>query len=258
MATRALPILRVVALAYEDLWRVLRTMPTLIACALLIVLAAQVLEEVFPLRVVYGAVSGHFLGIAIGAFQSFCLTPILIAMHRFIVLEEMPAGYAVDPTQPSFIAFFSWLIALSLMSASVFAVPEVLTAFGISAKGALGPMLMVAIVVTIVILRLAILFPAIAVGARGATAAHALADSKGHVLAIFLIFLLTLLPMVSLAVAVTLLLGRDAMVPGSTLDVIGLVLGGIIHTIVIILAVAVASRLFQAVGERLRISGSAR
>src|SRR5664279_2265360 len=195
MVTKALPILRAVALAYEDLRRVLRAMPMLIACVLLIVLAAKVLEEVFPSRIIYGAISGHFLEFAIGLAQSFCLTPILIAMHRFVVLEEVPAGYTVDPSQPSFIAFFSWLIALSLMSASVFAVPEVLTAFGISAKGALGPMLMVAIVVTIVILRLAILFPAIAAGARGATAAHALADSKGHVLAIFLIFLLTLLPM---------------------------------------------------------------
>jgi hypothetical protein len=251
MATRALPILRAVTLAYEDLWRVWRAMPMLIACALLIALAAQVLEEVFPLRVIYGAISGHFLGIAIGALQSFCLTPILIAMHRFIVLEEVPAGYAVDPTQPSFIAFFSWLIALSLMSASVFAVPELLTAFAISAKAALGPMLMVAIVMTIVTLRLAILFPAIAVGARGATAAHALADSKGHVLSIFLVFLLTLLPMVALAVAVTLTLGRGAMVRGSTLDVVGMALGSSIHTVVLILVVAVASRLFQAIGERL-------
>lgn len=251
MATRAFPVLRAVALAYEDLWRVLRAMPTLIACALLIVLTAKVLEELFPLRVIYGAVSGHFLGLAIGVAQSFCLTPILIAMHRFIVIEEVPAGYAVDPTQPSFIAFFIWLIALSLMSASVFVVPEFLAVFGVSAAGALGPMLMVAIVVTIVILRLAILFPAIAVGARGATAAHALADSKGHVLSIFLTFLLTLLPTVALAVAVTLLLGRGAMVPSSPLFVIGLVLGGIIHTVVIIVVVAVASRLFQTIGERL-------
>src|SRR5476651_2691804 len=50
MATRALPVLRAVTLAYEDLWRVLRAMPTLIACLLLIVLAAKVLEEVFPSR----------------------------------------------------------------------------------------------------------------------------------------------------------------------------------------------------------------
>ena len=251
MATRAFPILRAVALAYEDLWRVLRAMPTLVLYVLLIVLAAKVLEELFPLRVVYGAVSGHFLGIAIGALQSFCLTPILIAMHRFIVIEEVPADYAVDPTQPSFIAFFSWLIALSLMSTSVFVVPELLAAFGVSAAGALGPMLMMAIVVTIVILRLAILFPAIAIGARGATAAHALADSKGHVLSIFLVFLLTLLPTVAVAVAVTLLLGRGAMASGSPLFVIGLVLGSIIHAVVIILAVAVASRLFQTIGERL-------
>jgi hypothetical protein len=253
--TRSLPILRAAALAYEDVWRLLHALRTLVLCALLIVLAVKVLEDVVPMRAWNGPVLGHFLSFAIGAGQSFCLTPIMIAAHRFIILEEVAPGYVVDPSQPSFIAFFSWLVALSLFSAAVFAVPELLTAFGFSARSAVGPAFMVAALVTIVSLRLAILFPAIATGARGATAANALADSKGHVLSIFLIFLLTLLPMLALAVGVTLLIGRGQMIPGTPAAMFGLVLGSMIQTTVLFLCVAVASRIFQGVGSRLLRQG---
>jgi hypothetical protein len=249
MATRTLPILRAVALTYEDVWRVLQALLTL--CALLIILAANVLDDIIPLRVMNGAVLGHFADFAIGAAQSFCLTPIMIAVHRLIILDEVAPGYIVDPSQPSFIAFFSWLVALSLFGAAVFSVQELLTAISFTVSAAMGPTLKVAIVVTIVSIRLTILFPAIATGARGATAANALADSKGHVLTIFLIFLLALLPMVALAVGVTLLLGRGEMVHGSLLALIGLVASTVIHTTVLTLCVAIASRIFQAIGSRL-------
>src|SRR5439155_2114286 len=51
------------------------------------------------------------------------------------------------------------------------------------------------IVVAIVAMRLTILFPAIAVDARGATVANALADTKGHMFEILLVFVLALLPL---------------------------------------------------------------
>jgi hypothetical protein len=251
MADRPLPILRSVILAYEDVWRVLFALRTLVVYALLIILAVKVLEDFVPMRVWSGPLLGNFLGFVLGAAQSFCLTPILIAIHRFIILDEGTPAYAVDPGQPSFIAFFSWLVVLSLLSALVFSVQEVLTAVGVAATSALGPTLMVAIVVTIVSLRLTILFPAIAVGAPGATAGNALADSKGHVLTIFLIFLLALLPIVALALGVTFLLGRGVMITGSPVAILNLVVASAINTAVIALCVAIASRLFQAFGNRL-------
>jgi hypothetical protein len=258
MASQALPILRGVALAYEGLWRVLRVLRMLLLYALLIILAFKVMEDVVPSRTMNGALTGIVLSFAISAAQSFCLTPIMIAVHRFIILDEVTTAYGVDPSQPSFIAFFSWLVALSLFSALVLSVEQLLTAFGFSASTAVGPTLMVAIVVTIISLRLTILFPAIAVGASDATAGNALADSKGHVFSIFLIFLLVMLPMAALAIGVTLLLGRDVMSHGTLVALIGLLVGSAIQTIVVTLCVAIASRIFQAIGSRLRISGSAR
>jgi hypothetical protein len=255
MATKTLPILPGVVLAYDDLRRVLRAMRTLMIYALLIILALKVLEEIVPARTMSGALSGNVISFAIGAAQSFCLTPIIIAVHRFIILDEVTTSYAVDPSQPRFIALFSWLVALSILSMLVFGLQEFLTALGVSTGAAIGPGLMVAIIVTIVSLRLTILFPAIAVGARGATAGNALEDSKGHVISIFLIFLLALLRMAALAIGVTLLLGRGEMVHGSTLSVIGLVAGGFIQTASITLCVAIASRIFQRIGSRLRVAG---
>ncbi len=250
MATTALPVLRGVTLAYDDVRRVLRAMRTLMVYALLIILAFKVLEGIVPLRMMNGLL-GHVLSFAIGAAQSFCLAPIMIAVHRFIILDEVTPAYGVDPSVPSFIAFFSWLVALSLLSDLVFSLQEFLTAIGFSVGTAVGPTLMVAIVVTIVSLRLTILFPAIAVGARGATAGHALADSKGHVLSMFAIFLLALLPMLTIAIGVTLLLGRGIMSRGTLVALLGLLADSVIHATVLTLCVAIASRIFQAIGSRL-------
>jgi DMSO/TMAO reductase YedYZ heme-binding membrane subunit len=118
--------------------------------------------------------------------------------------------------------------------------------------------MMVTIVVVILLLRLTILFPAIAVGARGATAGDALADSKGHVFSIFLIFTLALLPLTAISLGVTSLLGRDMMSRGTPVALIGLALDSVIHVTSLVLCVAIASRIFQAIGNRLRISGPAR
>jgi hypothetical protein len=42
----------------------------------------------------------------LGAVESFCLMPIIIAFHRFIILDEVAPGYVVDPGHPGFMAFF--------------------------------------------------------------------------------------------------------------------------------------------------------
>jgi hypothetical protein len=99
--------------------------------------------------------------------------------------------------------------------------------------------------------RLTILFPAIAVDAAGATAANAYADSKGNVWRIFLIFLLTILPLVALALGLYFLGLISTAKDVSPLRIAGQVLSAVIGVPAYALFVAVASRLFQALGERL-------
>ena len=74
----------------------------------------------------------------LGAVESFCLTPIIIAFHRFIILDEVAPGYVVDPGHPGFMAFFGWLVALSILRELVVLAQETLTALGVPDARRLG------------------------------------------------------------------------------------------------------------------------
>ncbi|MGB8897208.1 MAG: hypothetical protein WA322_18225 [Pseudolabrys sp.] len=249
MAASSLSIIPAVALAYSDARRILRAMTMLAVFAVLIGLAIKVAEDLFPQRVWDGPV-GTALSLALGAVESFCLTPIMIAFHRFIILDEVAPGYVVDPSRPGFMAFFGWLVALSILRELVFLTQETLTALGVPVLIAAVPTLVVLIVVIILSLRLIILFPAFAVNSRGANALNALADSEGHVFRIFMIFVLAGLPFAVLAIAVTIFLGRSVAVPGTPAAMVGLAVGAVIQTAILILFVAIASRLFQTLAAR--------
>ncbi|MGB8103532.1 MAG: hypothetical protein WCF47_04585, partial [Pseudolabrys sp.] len=121
-------------------------MTMLAVFAVLIGLAIKVAEDLFPQRVWDGPV-GTALSLALGAVESFCLTPIMIAFHRFIILDEVAPGYVVDPGRPGFMAFFGWLVALSILRELVVLAQETLTAFGVPVLIAAIPTLVVLIVV---------------------------------------------------------------------------------------------------------------
>jgi hypothetical protein len=92
-------------------------------------------------------------------------------------------------------------------------------------------------------LRLAILFPAIAVDAPGATATNALADTKGHVLRIFLIFVLIYAPFVILSLVIDSLFADDAQASAAAATF----LSSVILASALPLAAVVTARIFQAV-----------
>jgi hypothetical protein len=244
-----LPIVGAAVLAYEDLWRVFRAMPRLVLYAFLIVLAVKVGEDTIPFRIWSGAVLGHILSFIIGIAQSFCLTPIMIAVHRFILLDEVARGYAVDVRQPSFLPFFGWLVALSLFGDLIFVVQAAVTGLPLLAE------ILIALIVTILViavwLRLAILFPAIAVRAPGATAGNAMADSKGYASDIFWLFFVALLPWTIVSIGITMILGPGVAHPGAPVAMVFLIVASIIHAATLILCVAIASRLFQGMADRL-------
>jgi hypothetical protein len=97
---------------------------------------------------------------------------------------------------------------------------------------------------------LTILFPAIAIDAPGATAANAYADSKGNVWRIFFIFFLAILPFIAIALGLFFLGLISTATNISPLKIAGQIVSDIIGVPAYALFVAVASRLFQALGER--------
>ena len=242
--TSRLPILALVAMAYGDTWRVLTKMRTLVVCVLLIVLAINIVESLVPVGVWGGQVS-----FAVDALRNFCLTPFMIAGHRLILRGDVTRGYAADPRQPGFMAFFGWLVALSAVGTVALLLQEGMTAILSPFAGLVVAVILIA-AMAILTLRLSILFPAIAIGARGATAGNAMADTRGHAFGIFMIFLLALLPLMVVAVGVTLMLGRDVAVPGTAVAVIHVVVGVVIQIVILSLCVAIASRVFEVLANR--------
>jgi hypothetical protein len=250
MAAQRLSILPAIATAYRDLWRALLAMRALFVIALLIVLAIKVAEDFVPLRLWNGPVPGLFLGFVVGAVQIFFLTPFMIALYHFIILDEAAAGYVLDPRRPEFIALFGWNLVLSTITPLAFFLLEILRAIGVSVIPAIVLSIIAYIAMLVASMRLIILFPAIAVDAPGAKAPHALADTKGHAFRIFMIFLLALLPLVALVFIVTLMLGPDVRNAGTPAAFVQLAVGTLMQTTITALYVAIASRVFQALGDR--------
>jgi hypothetical protein len=244
--TSRLLILSTVTTAYSDVGRALSTMRTLAVSVLFIILAINVVEDLVPMRVWAGPVLGGLLSFAVDAVRNFCVTPFMMAIHRFILRGEVTRGYAPDPGQPGFMAFFGWLVALSAIGAMALLLQDI---FSLLPVIGLVIALTIIIAVAVLTLRLSILFPAIAIVAPGANAANAMADTKGHAFTIFLIFLLAMLPVMVVTIGVTLMLGRGVAVPGRPAAIIHLAVGAVIQAVALSLGVAIASRIFQALAD---------
>jgi hypothetical protein len=247
MAMNKIPILRPITTGYRDAWYAIRTMPVLAVYAVIIIFAISLLEYVFPLRSAEGDLFGGILSFAISAVQNFFLTPIMIAVHRYIILDEVASGYGLATGKPAFRAFFGWLLALSALGVIAFLIfsPD-----NTSSLVSLGVVMIVMVLIIIVMTRLSILFPAIATEAPGATAANAWADSKSNTFRIFVIFLLAVLPIIAGAI---LFIVPFALSEGEVqeLGLVPIAIMAVVQTFFLILCVAIASRLYQALADRL-------
>ena len=249
MAERGrLPIMRAVGMAYRDLVRVARAMTRLVAVVLVILLTFNLLELVIP-RSVFELPLAEFV---FGAARGFLLTPFLIAVHRFIILDEVTPRYILAPQEKRFLRFFAWTLAPALVLAAGSFIQYLLTAAELPARVVSLGAGVALIVGVFVILRLMILFPAIAVDAPGASARNAFADSKGFFWDMFFICLVAMLPLVAL-VMLMVVLEYPLELRGS-IPVLWTVFEVTDKTVAELVAyplyVAIASRIYHALGER--------
>jgi hypothetical protein len=237
MAIGRLPIVRAVAVAYQDVLRTSRVMRRLFLLALLIVLLIRVSDLVLP----HGGTAVG-LSIPVWVIRSLLLTPFLVAVHRFVLVDDVADHYAIEPHNPRFWRFFVWSLMLTfLLFGPSFLLLSSALLLGLPVTIAFICVTVSLIVAIIVCLRLAILFPAIAIDAPGATAFNALADTRGFAVDIFLIYLLAALPIVAI----------DFVSRGLNLPMlIGTVVDGILDVIALVLLVVITSRVFQALGDR--------
>ena len=75
--------------AYRDWGRLLTAMRAIILSAFLILLAISVAEEFVPKGLSEQQLSGEALGLVKDAVWAFLLAPVVIAVHRFVILDEI-------------------------------------------------------------------------------------------------------------------------------------------------------------------------
>jgi hypothetical protein len=252
MRERRLPILPTLLAAYRDLGRVLASLRVLMLCAFLILLAVSASQSLIPRRLWEQQLTGEALDLVWAAAEAFLLAPIMIAIHRFVILERITGSYTVPIGEPAFAVFFGWLLALKILFGLPFDLLGVVQTLDWSLPASTFVFALALIVAIGVSLRLSILLPALAVEAPGATPSHALADTKGYVLRVLALFLLGLLPWVAVSVAVALLLGRGATVASSPLGMLSLIMQGVLQTAVLVLAAVIASYVFIALAALVR------
>jgi hypothetical protein len=249
---RRLPIMPTLVAAYREWGRALIAMRAITLSAFLIMLAIAVAEELVPARLWEQQLSGEALGLVKDAVWAFLLAPVVIAVHRFVILDEITPAYTLPVGEPVFRVFFGWLFALKVFVGLPLDLLVVLQALNWSPRASTLTFAVALIAALALSLRLTILLPALAVAAPGGTASHALADSKGQVLRILLLLVLVVLPWLAVDIGGVLLLGPSAQATGTPRAMAFLVMSGVLQTSMLSLTAVVASYAFMALAAQVK------
>jgi hypothetical protein len=257
MKQRRLPIIPTLVAVYREWWRVLASLRPLLfnACAILVAISAA--ESFVPMRLWNQTIPGEMITLVRAAVWALLLAPIIVAIHRFVILNEVTRAYTLPVDAPAFRVFFAWLFALSILAGLPFDFLGLMQALGLSSTASALGLAIVLVAAIAVLLRLTILLPAIAVEALDAGPSQAMADTKGYALRMFAIFALALLPWLAIGLAGVLLVGPGIKSTGSGRAMIGLIMGGMLQTALLSLMAVTASLLFTALGGPVRHAASA-
>ncbi|HET8919387.1 MAG TPA: hypothetical protein VFN27_06880 [Xanthobacteraceae bacterium] len=247
-----LPIWSTLSAAYREWRRMLPALRPLVINAFLIVLAISALDQFVPARLADQEFFGTAITLAEAAVRAFLLTPILVAIHRFVILDEITKTYAVPLREPAFRRFFAWLFTFEVLAGFPLDILGALQALNVTFAASTAGFVAALVVTVALMVRLSILPPAIAVDAPGARLGAALEDTKGCALRVFAIFFVAIVPWLAIDLAVIALIGRGVAVTGSASGMIGLVFGGILQTALLTLMAVIASLLFIALGTHVR------
>ena len=241
-------------IAWRDAFAAFVRMPVLFGVATLLTFVQVVVTE--PFLSIKPMVEADLLSFfvvlfASGMVSSLLLTPVAIAVHRYVLLGEVTGRYQLSPTNPRFRRFFLFALVFECLWGVPVSLFGLIYGFqGFALFVSFLVVLLTLIVVMIVSLRTLILFPAIAVDAPGTDWRNALSDTKGHSWRVF--FLVTCVAIPAAVVSWTLewCVGRWTGQSGAGTAVLGLVQS--INSVALIAAyAAAASRLYWAFAERL-------
>jgi hypothetical protein len=188
------PVIGTAVVAWQDAFRAIGAMPEVAGIALVLVLATSLAGFlIFPNP--YALIGSPWLPvitIVSGVVQAILMAPLAIAVHRFVILGESTNRYPLEPGSTRYLRFVGFAILVKILWLIPSMIeglvnPSLASVFGIVA-------FVLSVTVIIVVVRRAILFPAIAIDAPGATWSNAGLDTKGSSWRVVFIFLLTALP----------------------------------------------------------------
>jgi hypothetical protein len=264
------PIFDTAVRAWRAALAAMRRMPLVTGIAILIVTAPRIFAELVPefkvptLEQAYLLIVLSFLGLVqFAAVQSALVAPAAIAAHRFVVLGEAAPRYSFLFLKRRWIFVFFFLGVVALISGPGIVI--LLWAFIVDVASwrilAIAALLFYAAFL-FVFVRALILFPAIAVGAPGASWRNALADGKGRTWRVVAILCVTAIPIMGIQAAISEIHDYivDAQSPHNpninaieqTFDLLYNLAIALVRVFALFAFAAVASRLFMAFANKLK------
>ena len=251
MAATKPPVIGTAVIAWGDAFRAIGAMPVVAGIAFALVLATSVASfAIIPDP--YALVGSPWLPVvSIGSsiVQAVLLAPLAIAVHRFVLLGETTNRYPLEPGSSRYLRFVGfailvkilWLIPSTIESLIPGAEnnPAVTAGLGIV-------VLALFITVIIIVVRRAILFPAIAIDAPGATWSKAGLDTKGISWRVAFIFFLTALPLLVIGGPLYWLLLTPQAQPSTASWLFFSVIGAVIGVPALCAFAAAASHIYRA------------
>jgi hypothetical protein len=244
--------------AYWDLTRVLRTLWVPALATLLLHMIVQFAMSFFIPLFARTYVATMVMAQLI-AFAGFLMVaPFLVATHRFILLGETATVSDIATVTPRVTRFAGWLLALMTVwtlpltfaalthqTAPLYYIARPQMATGAPRELALFALTIAAYAA---VSRMMILLAAAAIDARNLSVGNALADTRGNA---FFIVLATFLCGIPLSAAVFLLFGAMQFLPFTAKALAAYLLLNVALFVSLTLGACIASRVYQAMGDRL-------
>ncbi len=249
------PIIDTTVVAWRDAFAALSAMPVACGITFVILLVLSLLGILIMPDPTAGALSSthHIVGFISSVIQAFVVAPLAIAVHRYVLLGERAGGYALDLSSPRYMRFVGFAVLINvLLSVPAVVISLLPTDPENIGQGAVGGIvaLVLFIIIAIVAVRRAILFPAVAVDAAGATWKNARDDTKGNSWRVLFIMICTSLPVIAISVPLYWVLIKQ---PAATLGnkIVFAVLTTVIQIPTICAFAAAASHVFRTLADNL-------
>ena len=184
---------------------------------------------------------------ALDLLKNILIIPFEIAIYRLLILGEATSAYNFAISAPRFQRLLGWTIGMW----ALITLPPYLPGLIAPSEGADAiATIATTLVVIIVAVRIAILFPAIAVDVSGASLRNALADTKGRSWLILKSYLIVLLPALIGVLAIGLI--SDFAALPAWWSTARMALDSSLEFLMPVLVTVVASRLFDWIGHRVK------